>query len=119
MRLLLKLAVPVIVVLAIFARDTSSPAPARAFDTGWHYAMMQQTFTPAAGWSGNAKNILTVSNWFIDYYSSGHRDGEYKHHSAELHFDDLFTFDDVGRRWDWLQQRAVLVFDQFGGQSGV
>jgi hypothetical protein len=83
--------------LAAAAIATSRPVPASAFDTGPH-ASITIDAVMAAGLNRNAANVIQVENWLTDYYTSKSV-GEKKCDLDKLHFDDLFSADDIQRYW--------------------
>jgi hypothetical protein len=89
--------------LAAAAIATSPPVPASAFDTGPH-ASITIDAVMAAGLNRNAANVVQVENWLTDYYTSSPTAGSTERCDLDkLHFDDLFSTNDIEAYWLNLQ----------------
>lgn len=71
---------------------------ALAFDTGHHFDLTQEVFAEQ-GFNQNAIDVAKVENWLVDYYSSQPAAG-LKQELEHLHFDNLFTDQQVKSYWD-------------------
>jgi catechol 2,3-dioxygenase-like lactoylglutathione lyase family enzyme len=76
---------------------TSPPVPAWAFDTGPHASITSDAVT-AAGLNLNAAYAVAVENWLTDYYTSTSF-GDEACQLDKLHFDDLFSPNDIRAYW--------------------
>ncbi len=92
----------VILTLALVLFFSALPAP--AFDTGLHASITIDSLS-WAGFNRNAANAVQVSNWLTDYYTNSPTNNWLTSLSgskcdlAKLHFDNLFTLDDIRRYW--------------------
>jgi hypothetical protein len=77
-------------------------APAAAFDTGPH-ASITVDATMRAGLNRSAADAVQVENWLTDYYTSSPTFGSAGQCDLEkLHFDDVFSTNDVADYWSTL-----------------
>jgi hypothetical protein len=95
------------------------PLPAVAFDTGPHASITVDTVM-RAGFTRSAADAIQVENWLTDYYTSSPTltDKTAQCDLEKLHFDDLFSTDDISRYWStltantkWSVRRAELDND--------
>lgn len=90
------------------------PKPAFAFDTGHHSDVTREALQNE-GFKETPIKIVQVENWLVDYYSNWPVDNslipsgiipigikEAKKESDKLHFDNLFTTEDISNYWMWL-----------------
>lgn len=93
------------------------PKPAFAFDTGHHSDLTREALQNE-GFQETPIKIVQVENWLVDYYSNWpidkldfiehiSRDAletikSAKEQSDKLHFDNLFTTDNIRNYWMWL-----------------
>ncbi len=76
------------------------PQPALAFDSGDHSDLTRQTLTDQ-GFGETALQIVQVQNWLVDYFSSSPT-SFITSDVEKLHFDNLFTTDQIRNYWGWL-----------------
>ena len=97
---------------AAFLSSLALTTPATAFDTGHHwdatYMGMAQAY---GGFSETAKKMAATSNWLVDYFTespiSGGAHIASKHRLANLHFDNLFTEEQVRQTWNNLIKNYI------------
>ena len=92
------------------------PKPAFAFDTGHHSDVTREALQNE-GFKETPIKIVQVDNWLVDYYSNWPVDNSLienistsalelikktKKESDKLHFDNLFTTEDISNYWMWL-----------------
>ena len=77
------------------------PKPAFAFDTGHHSDVTREALQNE-GFKETPIKIVQVENWLVDYYSNQILTPEVKKESEKLHFDNLFTTEDISNYWTWL-----------------
>lgn len=95
------------------------PKPAFAFDTGHHSDVTREALKND-GFKETPIKIVQVENWLVDYYSNWPVEYysqlptsiqsilpletiiEAKKESDKLHFDNLFTTEDISNYWMWL-----------------
>ena len=105
--------------------------PAQAFDTGGHREITLQAMTDE-GYNANAARWAQDENWLTDYYTSSPTtltiSSLNQCNLEKLHFDDLFTTQDVTNYWTTLRyntyQNVVAAanannIDQFMVALGV
>lgn len=96
----------VILRLALVASAVLLWRAAAGFDTGHHFDMTE-TVTREQGFGDTSVKVVQVSNWLTDFYSARplSRD-EVRTGLSKLHFDNLYTTEDVARYWGRLMQNA-------------
>jgi hypothetical protein len=95
------------------------PKPAFAFDTG-HHSDVTRDALQNEGFKETPIKIVQVENWLVDYYSNWPIEYysklpkiiqsripldtiiDAKKESDKLHFDNLFTTEDISNYWMWL-----------------
>jgi hypothetical protein len=79
---------------------------ALALDTG-HHVEVTESVLREHGFGATAIQVVQVSNWLTDYYSVRPMSREnLKTGLSKLHFDNLYTTEDVARYWGWLMHNA-------------
>ena len=95
------------------------PKPAFAFDTGHHSDVTREALQNE-GFQETPIKIVQVENWLVDYYSNWPVDQlpstqiieEAKKESDKLHFDNLFTTEDIRNYWMWLTLNTNEAVEQ-------
>jgi hypothetical protein len=83
--------------------------PVAAFDTGPHATITEQALA-LAGYNRAAMDVIQVENWLTDYYtSSPTMSSDQRCYLEKLHFDDIFTTDDVKAYWKTLLQNTIAA----------
>src|SRR5690606_20292575 len=73
-----------------------------AFDTAPHFDLTHSVLYEH-GFNESAIKITQVENWLTDYYSSTPTTSKNNRAALEkLHFDNLFTAEEVNNYWGWL-----------------
>ena len=99
--------------LIVFSMSTSS----LAFGTGSHFDLTRTVLTEHR-FSNVAIEIVQVENWLTDYYSNSPTYGEKKREVLEkLHFDNLFTEDQVRKYWSVLLRTLKISTEQAAGKN--
>ena len=102
MRLLYRgslLALVFVFLLAQGVRTTS----VGAFDTLYHQMATEEALKKA-GFSESAIDAVTIGEWYVDFYVNARLYGNVKKHVAELHFDNLFSLEEVEKNFEWLEK---------------
>lgn len=73
------------------------PQPAYAFDTGHHSALTREALQQE-GFAETPIQIVQVHNWLVDYFSSSPT-SSIEPDVAKLHFDNLFTTEQIRNYW--------------------
>ncbi len=85
---------------------------ASAFDSGPHASATIDALS-RAGFNRPAADAVQVSNWLTDYYTSTPTRPEGSKCDLEkLHFDDVFTVDDIRRYWATLADNTKAAAQQ-------
>jgi hypothetical protein len=85
--------------LSLFLTALALTNSAVAFDTAPHYDLTRTVLAERA-FSDRAIKIAQVENWLTDYYSSSPTISKSKRAELEkLHFDNLYTTEEVGNYW--------------------
>jgi hypothetical protein len=104
-------------------------APARAFDTGHHQDMTRSALA-RAGFGDTAIQVVQLENWLVDFYAvhplvTFHNLGAInpdrtmvamQHDLEKLHFDNLFTTEQVRDYWNLLLLNTRCAFQVAAGQ---
>jgi hypothetical protein len=103
-----------------------SSMSAFAFDTWWHAECTRKAAT-ANGFSGDARLAMQVSNYFTDYLSvvndklKEHTEGKLEVETEEcytyMHFDAVFTNQDIEQNWQTLFDNTVKSLRKYAGAS--
>jgi hypothetical protein len=97
------LGVGVAAAVAIFS------SPAVAFDTGPHATITEQAMDQA-GYNRAAADAVQVENWLTDYYTSSPTfPAAQQCYLEKLHFDDVFTDEDVDAYWQTLLNNTIAA----------
>ena len=102
-----------LVVAAFVAAFSLVPvAPAIAFDTGPHATITEDSLN-RAGFNRAAADAVQVENWLTDYYTSRPFFGADAQCALEkLHFDDVFSDDDILTYWTKLAGNTAAAARQ-------
>jgi hypothetical protein len=75
----------------------AAPRPAAAFDTG-HHSDLTRDSMQVEGFGDTAIRVVQLQNWLVDYYSASPT-SRVEDEANTLHFDNLFTPDQVRNCW--------------------
>ena len=89
-----------ILIMIILLSFLLLPKPAFAFDTGHHSDLTREALKNE-GFQDTPTQIVQVENWLVDYFSSSPTSSLEKD-LAKLHFDNLFTTENIRNYWGWL-----------------
>ncbi len=97
-----------------------------AFDTWWHTECTRKAAT-ANGFSGDARLAMQVSNYFTDYlsvgndklkeYTEGKLEVEIEECYTYMHFDAIFTNQDIEQNWQVLFDNTAKSLRKHAGAS--
>lgn len=95
-----------------------------AFDTWWHAECTRKAAT-ANGFSSDARLAMQVSNYFTDYlsvandklkeYTEGKLEVETEECYTYMHFDAIFTNQDIEQNWQLLFDNTVKCLRKYAG----
>lgn len=93
-------------------------APARAFDSGHHWELTAQALNEA-GFSEDARQIVCVSNWLLDYYSSSPTGSRtLREELSKLHCDNLCDAESARRYLAHFSHNAKNALTSLAGGKG-
>lgn len=87
------------------------PKPTFAFDTGHHSDLVREVLQNE-DFKETPIKIVQLENWLVDYYSQKPLASEVKTESKKLHFDNLFTNDNIENYWMWLTLNTKNAVEQ-------
>jgi len=92
-------------------------APGQAFDTGHHWDATAFSMKKA-GFADEAIEIAVATNWMVDLYSSApFGTGSMKDTMTKLHFDNLFSPDEIDSYWLHLQKNFADAVEEIAGND--
>ncbi|MBV8748563.1 MAG: hypothetical protein JO103_02490, partial [Candidatus Eremiobacteraeota bacterium] len=108
--------------LLVAAAALFASGPAQAFDTGGHREITLEAMQ-AEGYNLTAARWAQDENWLTDYYTSSLTTYPVSSlnqcNLEKLHFDDLFTTNDVANYWTTLRYNTYQVVTQAAQASNI
>ncbi|MCZ7580617.1 MAG: hypothetical protein M5U21_07335 [Fimbriimonadaceae bacterium] len=92
-------------------------ACSNAYDTG-HHANLTRSAMWDEGFSVDARDSVIVYNWLTDYFSNSPTAG-LKPHLGKLHFDNLFSTQEVANYWGRLVQNTAAACKAYGKAGDI